>query len=245
MPGKHNAGGCGCCGCFACGSPIGIVVDGVDCCTGLDGTYLFGSGGTIPGGPIADPDCGVDVNVAQDVRIFIDSASAGGLSCCFTESTVFSFSAIRICDTKTPTYFEPGLGTFSMCHQLTLQSCRIWAYVKDVSGTPKAFASIRAVYQWRANAPNGANCTNPIASPGITFYQWIYEDLYESEIDCGDPELPLTHVSRTLVSATDSTYTVADDDGFSWGSNDYLTPLPSPPSYRYDICAAPSVRLEF
>lgn len=249
---KHYSPGCAtvdCCGvCWSCADPLALVLTGSTCC--LAGSYAFGNYA-----PFGNLRCGAQYTLSQSVIIFRDTTvtvTGGGTdrSCCIGPSVVNTFICVAVCDTQSfaDTIELPGT-TLRGCHLLVLLNAQVTAYVRDVTGTPTVVVTLSRTYRWYANKASqvGSGCDSGLPST-IQYYEWVYDDSYSMAVNCADPTASITHTGRTLVSCTTNTgasatsYTLADDNGFTWGFNTWATP--AGPVFRYDVCE-PTAALSF
>lgn len=227
MPGKHNAGGCGCCGgtpseCWLCNQPTAIVVTFSGSCCDGSGTYLINA--------TCDP----------------TTTSPGKRS--------VSFGAINECNycpfiTTAGTSYEAECDSFDICEEaiafLVISSrVSIAALFDEVAGIPRAQVWITHTISLLRSASScvlAAGNTSYLSS-SITFVDY-YEHYFN---DCGDIEgTPLTWVSRTRSfshgpSVNDGIREWFEDantdpDKFTYGN--------ATENYTIDVCGPPIVSL--
>lgn len=228
MPGKHNAGGCGCCGgsssCWSCNSPISLTVaSGTGtCCAAFDGTFVF-----LENALLALQACTQQWNITKPYEWVEDDVPTPYLSCLQFYCHITSQANIigdnpYVCLIGNRDYTSP------YCRDviLVLTDVTYTAFIRNVLGVPAITVTLRHEYRETATGFFGG-----FTECGIQYdFHVVVTDTYESVIDCDDASTVLTHTSRSI----------HDPDGreaggvITWG---WLG------DQSYTICSAPTITL--
>lgn len=236
MPGKHNAGGCGCCGnpsaCWSCDHPVSIVsaMNGTGtCCSAFAGTFVFPSAETLEFFL-----CQHQWNVEQPFMAVVSDRTPNSVGACanMCQITLTDNDGLGDLDTKPYTCLidHNEVGT-PFCRTEWLVQGLVWyeVHIRDVTGVPTITVTLSHTYEYRSFelvAP-GNVCGGEDASLEV----WTVVDTYESEIDCNDASTVLTHISRTLTDPNGGS--IDPPTGFTWGLS----------SSTYTLCDAPTLTL--
>lgn len=231
MPGKHNAGGCGCCGnpssCWSCDHPVSLtVVAGAGtCCSSFGATLVFSS----------DADLSFNLceqrwSVTKPYRLSMGWGNAAGSNadcindyCPITSVANDNSGEQYVCMIDSYTTSNPT------CKSVVLVQGVISyrAQVRDVATVPTLTVTLSHGYSEHTNTDGISGCQRTNAPR-----DWSVTDTYESTINCNDATTVLTHTSRVITDPNGSTTT----SPITWG---YFN------EKSYTICAAPTITLSF